>query len=158
MRKFSRSSGSAVLMLLLLILLVACSQKVLPSAHDKSIDRMDIYFRKFNTLAIIAYSEQQLINSAPVRVRITNKESINEILESISLKCASENDVDEKKMDTYLLIRMFRKNEYVGYWKSSPFHYFDSSSAGRVCTMSRSDRNRIEVLINNLNGSELTGL
>lgn len=131
-------------------LLPGCSSPSNKSADiDDSADRVEVYYRDFDTLAPIRYSEEALIRSATFKAVLTDRKSIEAIQELTTLPCIVEQGVSKDQVDRYLLVREYSKEELTRTWAASPFHFLEWPGSDRPCKLKPTDREALKRMFAN---------
>lgn len=130
-------------------LLSGCSS---PSTADSeasvSVDRIEVYYRDFDTLAPIRYSTEQLIRSATLKTVVTDRRLINSIHKATALSCIVDATVSKDQLDMYLLVREYNNEELTRTWTASRFHFLEwPGNSTHPCKLKLSDREELEQLL-----------
>lgn len=129
-------------------LCLACEQTV---ERAQDVQKIEIYYRDFSTMSPYSYSSADLEKSAPVKRFITNSADIDGLLSALMIPCRKVYGFSEKKMDVYLLAKIY-KREGVVVWKASNFHYYVSSQS-QVCVMESNERDKLKATITSIDSA-----
>lgn len=123
---------------------VGCSSPPSNSEFDDRVDRIEIYYRDFDTLSPIHYSADELIKSATLKTVATNREAIEGLQELTALNCVVDQEVSKDQIDVYLLMRKYRNGKLVSTWGASRFHFYERPGDGYPCKLEPTNREALK--------------
>lgn len=134
--------------------LQGCDSRNSADIANTTLDRVELYYRDFDTLGFSRLSEKDLVKSADIKEVVTDKKSIAMLLKLIDLACVPDESSTEDKMDLYFILYKYKKGTLVGTWKASRFNFYQTPE-GELCKLDRVDRDQLEQAIERFPPEEL---
>jgi hypothetical protein len=133
---------------------IGCGRSLQPEQEEISkIDRVEVYFRRFELLSFVGYDEKTLVKNAEAKIVLENSEQIESFFDQLPRKCAKPVSPAPKLTDLFLLVRSYSGNALTEKWTFSRFHYLTSKGVG-PCPLIESDRVRIAHAISGFASTE----
>lgn len=145
--------GRKLVAVLSILVCASCQRDIADTSfrsEESKADRIEVFYRSFHQLTPISLSERDLESMAPVKITVTERNDIDSLLKAIDIPCDVTDQISEEKMDVYIYIKKFYRNEKVGAWKASPFHFSADPGSGEVCLLEKVERDRLGGLIEKL--------
>ena len=117
-------------------------------AKQLQYNKVSIHYRDFGASAPIRYSRSDLLRFAPVKLLITERQSIQQLVDVLPRQCVEVQEPTEASLDHYLVIRFSRDDRFVDEFVASSLHYVaDDGTSKQVCKLDASVRDKIAAWI-----------
>lgn len=136
------------------VCLAGCGLPPSTSEFDSSVDRIEVYYRDFDTLAPIHYSTDELVRSATFRAVVADRESIEDLQKLTLLNCRVDQEASKDQIDVYLLVRRYSAGKLVSTWEASRFHFYEWPGSGGPCKMDPADREALKTALADMASKE----
>lgn len=112
------------------------------SSRENEIKKIEVFFRHFNVLSYMPYSEQELTSLADVKLVLMQPRDISLLVSSLPETCVRDYQSSEDKPNLYLMIVYYDSKKQIAIDRFSRFHY-KSSLSGEMCKLDQDSRDQI---------------
>lgn len=145
---------------LVVTLLIGCDERhvsipVASKEPDRPV-RVDVFMRHFDSTAPFRLDDEALMSANDFSFSVTDPLSVDRInREIMDMACTPAHDVADVG-DVRLLIQLNDGAGYVHKWHASQFYYQDEAD-GAICVLDRTDKQRLENMVQSLHARKAHG-
>lgn len=117
----------------------------------KHVERVEIYYRDFNVLSYMPYSEKHLVLTNDAALTIDSDREIRQVLDALPKECETQSGEGAKE-NLYALVRFYGadRTKLLRVYRFSRFSY-TNSAIGSACKLDDSRREALRNMIVKLN-------